>query len=78
MRRPRKQKALLVFLFCGAGLSFSAAHHHRACRHGAHHGQSRRAAFEAHIARVCVDAAREAQPGVSPASAAKPAEPLAP
>lgn len=56
MRRG-KEKVLMFALLAGAALSFGAAKHHRG---GCHH-HDRRAAFEARVARVCVDAARQAQ-----------------
>ncbi|MFT5358886.1 MAG: hypothetical protein ACI9KE_006127 [Polyangiales bacterium] len=49
-------------LLAGAALSFGAARHQGGCH--SHH--DRRAAFEARVARVCVDAAREATEGDSP------------
>lgn len=55
-------------LLAGAALSFGAARHHGGCRH-----HDRRAAFEARVARVCVDAARQAQQG---AVAAEPGQAL--
>ena len=50
-------------LLAGAALSFGAARHHG----GSCHHRDRRAAFEARVARVCVDAARQAPEDGAPA-----------
>lgn len=58
-------------LLAGAALSFGAARHHGGC----HQHQDRRAALEARVARVCVDAAREAEAGAAVAPEEAPEAP---
>jgi hypothetical protein len=50
-----KRKALIAFFALGTLGGFSSGIFHMA--HACHHRHDRRAAFERHVAQVCVDAA---------------------
>lgn len=50
----RRHKVLLVLLALGTLGGYASAFSHRSC------GMSRRAAFERHVASVCLEAARDA------------------